>query len=135
MLEVYSSNLDVAAGAAIPLNNVIIQKGNTAVNSAPATVQLNRSGVYMVHCDGFCTAGAAGDVTIQMTKNGLLQPQAISTFTGAAATTDTFEFNTLVQVPNNNTNCCCSSPTILQFINNGIAVSGLHINVCVTKVC
>ena len=124
MLEVYSLNVEVPADTAIPLNNVVIQKGCTAVNSAPATIQLNKCGVYMVTCD----ASSSASVTIQLYKNGIAQPQAQST--GASAC-----FVTFVQVPNDNSNCCCSSPTTIQIFNGDTAATFENINVCVSKLC
>ena len=63
MLQVYSNNLTFVDEAAIPLNNVAIQKGCTAVLGAPATIELNKAGVYMVSCDVAATAGTG---TVQM---------------------------------------------------------------------
>ena len=123
MLEAYSTNVAVAADAAIPFNNVVIQKGNTAVLSGAQTVELNKCGVYMVEIDGTASAST----TVQMTKSGVVQPQAQSTGT-------TFGFQTLVQVPRSNTSCCCSSPTLIQFTADA-AVTLTNVNVVVTKVC
>lgn len=122
MLEVYSLDASVGATAVIPLNNVIIQKGCTAVNSAPATIQLNKCGVYCVSCN----ASSTDAITIEMYKNGVEQPQTQVTGTSVA-------FTTLVQVDKDNCDCPCSSPTMLQFFNIGDAAT-LDINVTVTKV-
>lgn len=135
MLQIYSSNLDVPANAAYPLNTSSIQKGTTVVPSGAASIQLNRCGVYNVHCDAYCEATDAGLVSIQMCRNGIAQPQAITTATGDADTVVALGFDTLVQVAENNTNCCCTSPTVLQFINGETPVTGAHINVTVTKIC
>lgn len=124
MLEVYSLNVEVPADTAIPLNNVTLQKGCTAVNSSPATIQLNKCGVYMVSCD----ASASENVTIQLYKDGIAQPQAQST--GGSPC-----FVTLVQVDKNNSNCACASPVTLQVFNVGDAATYDNINVAVTKVC
>ena len=125
MLEVYSLNVTAAAGASFPLNNVTLQKGCTAKLSGTSTIELNKCGVYMVSCD----ASAAAASTIQLTKNGVAQPQAQSVGTSPS-------FVTLVQVPNNNTNCCCSSPTFISIINPTDASETLtNLNVCITKVC
>ena len=125
MLEVYSTNVDVETNAAIPFNNIVIKKGCTAEESAPATIQLNKCGVYMVSVDASSETAA----TIQLSKDGVLQPQAQSTGTAPS-------FVTLVQVPRSNTNCCCSSPTLLQIVNAGTATATFtDVNVCVTKVC
>lgn len=124
MLEAYSLNTAVAANAAIPFNNVTVEKGCTARLTAPATIELNKCGVYMVAFDG--TASAA--TNIQLYKDGVAQPQAQSTGT-------TTSFVTLVQVDKDNCKCnCCSSPVTLRFISN-TAVTMTNANVVVTKVC
>ena len=135
MLEVYSVNQTVAESGYIPLNNVTIKKGITATNSAPATIELNRCGVYMVSCDAVASPTEAGIVSVQLYKNGIAQPQAQSSFTGTVGNSDTLGFTTLVQVPENNTCCCCTSPTTLQIVNTGVEATYTAVNVVVTKVC
>lgn len=125
MLEGYSLNVVAAANTAFPFNNVTIQKGCTAVFNTVNTIQLNKCGVYMVACNG----SAAAASTIQLAKDGVLQPQAQSTGTSPA-------FVTLVQVPHNNSNCCCASPTRIQIVNPTVAAETLtSINIVVTKIC
>ena len=125
MLQVYSTDVEVAVDAAVPFNNVYIKKGCTAVESAPSTIQLNKKGVYMVSMN----ASSAAAATLQLSKDGVLQPQAQSTGTNPS-------FLTLVQVPYDNTECCAVSPTVLQVINSGAAVATFtDVNVVVTKVC
>lgn len=123
MLEAYSLNVAVGADSAIPLNNITLEKGCTAVLSSPGTIQLNKCGVYMVSVDG--TAEAA--TTVELYKDGVAQPQAQSTGT-------TPSFVTLVQVDRNNCGCACSSPVNLQVINT-TATTFTNVNVVVTKVC
>lgn len=122
MLQVYSTAATFAANAAIPFNNVKIQKGCTAVLEAPGTIALNKCGVYCVDCD----AEPAAETTIQLFRDGVAQPETERTGTE-------LHFKTLIQVDKNNTNCCCSSPVRLQVINT-TATTGL-INVVVTKLC
>ena len=125
MLEAYSTNVTVAVDTPIPFNNVTIQKGCTARLSSPSIIQLNKCGVYMVSVD----ASSAATSTIQLYKNGVAQPQAQSTG-GTPA------FTTLVQVTENNTCACCSSPTILQVLNVGEAEATFtDANIVITKVC
>ena len=133
MIQAYSNGLSVAAETAIPFNNVPVQKGETAVLSGNSTFNLNKCGVYDVCLDAFCEAGAVGDIVIQMVKNGVARNDAISTATGATGDNDTLSFHTLVQVPRNNCGCLCSEPVTIQFMNNGVAVTGLHVNVVITK--
>ena len=122
MLEAYSLNIPVSANASIPFNNVSVEKGNTAVLSSASTVQLNRCGVYMVSFDG--TTGTS--TTVQLSKDGVLQPQAQSTGTQP-------NFVTLVQVTENNTCCPCTSPTTIRILNT-TAGTFANANIVVTKV-
>lgn len=136
MLQAYSSDLTVAANAAFPFNNVTVDKGCGETLSAPASIQLNKRGVYLVEMDGFATGSAAGTNTVQLNVNGVAYPQAIASFTTAAATVADFGFKTFVQVMNNNCQCnCLSSPTVLQFVNGEQPLTDAHINVVVTKIC
>ena len=99
MLQVYSDNLTVAENTVFPFNNVVMDKGCGETLNAPATIQLNKQGVYLVEMDGFATPDAATEVTVQLYVNGVAQPQAITTFVPAAITdTRTFGFKTFVRV-------------------------------------
>lgn len=136
MLQVYSSNLAVDANTVFPFNNIVMDKGCGEVLSAPATIQLNKQGIYLIEMDGFATPEAATEVSIQLVVNGIAQPQAITSFVPAAITdTRTFGFKTFVRVLQNNCKCnCLSSPTTLQFMNGDTALSDAHINVVVTQI-
>lgn len=123
MLEAYSLGVSVLAGAAIPFNNVTVEKGCTATIASPATVQLNKCGVYMVAVD----ASAAAAATIQLYKDDVAQPQAQSTGNSPS-------FTTLVQVSRNNSDCVCSSPTLLQ-VRTPAAATFTDANIVVTKIC
>ena len=123
MLQAYSTDIDVAAESAIPFNNLSLQKGCTAKLSSPATIQLNKCGVYMVAVDG----SAAASVNIELYKDGVAQPQAQSEGLNPS-------FVTLVQVDHNNSNCCCDSPVNLQVIADTAATFS-NVNITVTKVC
>lgn len=126
MLEAYSTDVEVAANAAIPFNNVSLEKGCTAILTSPSTINLNKCGVYMVSCD----ASTESAVTIELFKDGVAQPQAQSTGDSALS------FVTLVQVDKNNSCCACASPVVLQVKNIGdAAVTFTNVNVCVTKIC
>lgn len=105
MLEAYSIDVTVTENGAVPFNSVSLNKGCTAVLSSPSTIELNRCGVYEVSV----SASSATAQTIQLSKDGVLQPQAQSTGTSPS-------FVTLVQVPQNNTCCVCSAPTVLRVI-------------------
>ena len=135
MLQAYSSNLTVDANTAFPFNNVTIDKGCGETLSAPASIQLNQRGVYLVEVDGYGTGAADGVSTVQLYVNGVAQPQAISSFTAATTTISNFSFKTYVQVTSNNCPCnCISSPTVLQILNGAQGLTAAHINVLVTKI-
>ncbi len=125
MLQVYSLNVTAGADATFPLTSVAFEKGSSAELVGAGSIELNKCGVYVVAVNG----SAAAASTIQLTKNGILQPQAQSTGTSPA-------FTTLVQVPQNNTNCCCTSPVTIQVVNPTDASETLtSLNVVVTKLC
>ena len=132
MLQAYSTNLSVAENTPVQFNNVVT-KGCTVTMSGNSTINLNKCGVYCVEMDAFGEAGAVGDITLQLYKNGIAQEGAISTVTGATGDNDTLSFKALVQVQTNNTPCPCTAPVTLQLMNNGVAVTGLHANIVVTK--
>ena len=135
MLQAYSSNLTVDANTAFPFNNVTIDKGCGETLSAPASIQLNQRGVYLVEVDGYGTGAADGINTVQLYVNGVAQPQGISSFTAATTTTSNFSFKSYVQVTSNNCPCnCISSPTVLQILNGEQGLIAAHINVLVTKI-
>lgn len=128
MIEVYSNNVSVPAGATVPLDNEVLRKGCTATKSGN-TINLNRCGVYQVNCE--CSASAAG--TLQLQKNDVLQPQAILDMTNAMAAS----FSTLVQVQHNNSPCDCdTAPVSLSVVNTETeAVPITTFNLTVTKLC
>ena len=125
MLEAYSLDVTIPANSNITFDNVTLEKGCTAKLNGVSTIELNKCGVYMIACDA--STGTA--TTIQLFKNGVAQPQAQSTGTSPS-------FVTLVQVSENNSKCCCSSPTNIQVRNVGAASSTFtDVNITVTKVC
>ena len=135
MFQGYSLNVNVATNSAIPFNNVTIAKGCTAKLEGVSTIKLNKRGIYMVSVDVAGTPTAAGTMSIQLSKNGVLQPQAQSSVTGATANISIMSFVTLVQVQEDNTCSCCTSPTSIQLINTGVPTDYEITNIVVTKIC
>ena len=121
MLEAYSLNLTATANSPIPFNSTSLIKGCTVTKPSADTINLNKCGVYMVAVD----VSASAATTIQLVKDGVLQPQAQSTGT-------TPNFTTLVQVDHNNSCCACTSPTTIQILNED-AVTLTDANIVVTK--
>ena len=135
MLEAYSKSQTVATNGIIPFTSVSLKKGCTVELNGTSTIQLNKCGVYEVIFNATALASTAGNISIAMTKNGVVQSQATRTITGATTTTsEDVSIATLVQVKDNNSCDCCDSPTILQFVNNGVGIVA-DFNVAVTKIC
>lgn len=136
MLQAYSSNITFQANNPIPLNNLIIDKGCAERLTAPATIELNKRGVYMVEINGYGTGGAAGTDTIQLYRNGVALANAQTQFAVAAGDVANFSCQTLIQVQENNCNCnCLTSPVILQVYNGAQELTDAYLNVIVTKLC
>ena len=136
MLELYSLNVEVDQNGSIPFNNVDLAKGCTAVLTAPGTVQFNKSGVYMVDVSASIAPTAAGTVSIQLAKNGVLELGSFSVASAAAASTVSLGFTSLVQVSKNNNPCdCTTNPTTIQLINTGQAGTFPIVRMVITKIC
>ena len=131
MLEGYSLNKDLASNEAISFDNVTIKKGCSAVFASPSIIELNKYGIYMISVDGSVTSTEAADAAVQLYKAGVAQPQGQASASITAGATRSLSFSTLVQV----TPCCCSSPTVVQIINTGDAVTYDNVNIVVTKIC
>ena len=125
MIGGYSLNLTVPANSPCAINNLYLDKGDTAELISGTTIQFNIKGVYMVECSASATAAS----TLQLYKNGVAQPQAQAVGTNP-------HFETFVQVPNNNTDCCCTSPVLVQIMNpTDTAETFSNLSVNVYKMC
>ena len=136
MLEAYSKNQTIPATTGIlPFNSIALKKGCTAELNGVSSIQLNKCGVYEITLNINGLASTAGAVTVAMTKNGIPQPQATRTLAGQTVDSGfSLPITTLVQVNDNNSCRCCDSPTIIQFLNEGVAWVG-DVDVVVTKLC
>lgn len=136
MLEAYAVNKTIAANDLIPFDSVSLLKGQTAVLSGASSIQLNRCGVYMISAVFTGTPAAAGAVSIEMLRNGVVQPQASANLAAELTTVSVaVPISTLVQVSENNGNCCCKSGTIIQFRNSGVGLNAARTSIIITKVC
>ena len=135
MIQAYSDGVTVAANGTYPLNNVVFLKGNTAVMAGAGGVALTKRGIYNVKVDGFATLAEAGDYSIQLTRNGVPLPQAISTTTLAAAGSANGAFDTLVVVEESDCPCNWTSAAVTISILNPstVEVTDAHINIVVSK--
>jgi len=136
MLEAYSKNQTILATTGVlPFNSVTLKKGCTAELNGVSSIQLNKCGVYEISVGATGLASTAGAVTVEMTKNGVPQPQATRTLAGQTIDTAfSLPITTLVQVKDNDSCRCCDAPTIIQFVNTGVAWVG-DVDIVVTKIC
>lgn len=137
MLQTYSQNITVPANAPIPFNNVPLKKGCTTQKTAPSTIALEKCGVYLVEFDAVAAATTTpGNITVQLSVDGVPQPQALTSETSPSATDfAAIGFKTLVQVSHNNSRCCCDVATVIMLNNIGVEALFQQANVVVTKIC
>ena len=135
MIQVYSDGVTVAPNGTYPLNNTVFLKGNTAVTSGAGSIALTKRGVYNVHVDGFGTLAAAGDYSIQLTRNGIPLPQAISTTPLTAAGSASGSFEALIVVEESDCPCNWTSAAVTVGVINPSTeeVTDAHINILVSK--
>ena len=135
MIQAYSDGVTVAANSTYPLNNIVFQKGNTAFAAGAGGIALTKRGVYNVHVDGFATLAEAGDYSIQLTRNGIPMPQAISKTPLAAAGSANGAFDTLVIVEESDCPCNWTSAAVTVGVINPstVEVTDAHINIIVSK--
>ncbi len=136
MLEIYSKNITVAADGMIPLNTVSLLKGTSTQPLGAGSIQFNKCGIYQVTVSGSVIGSAAGLIEIQLEKDGVAQPQAVSLISAPDATSNTpFSFTTLVQVPDgNNLYCPCAQTTVISLRNTGIEATYSTIDVTVVRI-
>jgi hypothetical protein len=137
MIETYSKNVSVLSGSRIPFNNINLEKGTSTIKQGTGSIQLNNCGVYKVCVTAVATADEAGVVSIQLEKDNVLQPQAVSSYTAADTTSlFTLSFTTLVQVPRNNCRSnCCIAPTVIDVNNAGVGATFETVDIVVDKIC
>lgn len=137
MLDIYSNNVTVAEQSPIPFNSTNVDKGYGITRQGTVTIQFNKCGVYKVDFHATAIAGAVGTITTQLRKNGILQPQAVSSQTAEDTTSShALSFSTLIQVDRNNCRCnMCSIPVTIDVFNNStIPVTFTVADVVVTPV-
>lgn len=137
MIEAYSSNITVPENQPVPFNSVSLAKGCEVVQRVLNTFVFNECGVYEVEVDasGSTTGTTAVNLQLQLYKNGVPQPQADTVAQStAAADVVAMGFKTFVQVPQDNTSCCCSTPTTIQLMNGPAAINLLTANIAIKKV-
>ena len=136
MIQAYSKNVTVATNTGVPFNSTSLIKGCTSTKTGVSTITLNKAGVYMLEFDAAVAGTVGGTISVQLSKNGTLMPEAFTAET-AADTTDlhSISFQTLVQVNHDNSCRCSDSGTVVEIINTGVPALYTHANIVITKIC
>lgn len=135
MLQAYTGLSSVASGAPIVFQTASIDKGcNETLRGS--VIDLNTKGIYLVHVDISAIASTAGNIDISAYVDNAKQPQAFATETASdTSSVHNLNFDTLVQVQCNNSDCCCAKPTVVSIVNGGVAITTVQANVVVYKIC
>jgi len=136
ILDTYTNtDQTITTGSPIVFNTNRVRAGR-AITHPPGstTISLNCPGIYDVHFNGDAAeSGTAGDITVQLFVNGVLQPGAEAT-EDSTATTDivNMAFETAVCV----TPACfaCGNSVSLTFVDTGVGAVFSNIEVVVIKV-
>ena len=132
MLEAYSDNVTVADGGIMPLDNIKVCKGPVATKSGN-TVNLNLRGVYKITVDATATMTTAGIAGLQLVKDGIADPSAVTQASVGANGYAAMGFTTYIQVEDDTTPAPGSAPVQLQLECSGDAT--WHVNVCADRLC
>lgn len=131
MIEVYSQNVTVASGSAIPFNVVSLELGCSTRQNDATRVNLLKPGVYRIIFNADVVASAVDEVSVQLTRNGIAIPQAVAATTPASTTAVShLSFATLVRVKEAR---CCSMMNFVSVLNTGVEATFNNVDLVVTK--
>lgn len=117
MITVYSKNVTVPSGSAVPFNIVKTDKGDTAKYKGNSLL-LQACGVYTIMFDASLTSQTVGDVTVALVVDGVALPETemtVNIATAGAAETVSF----VTDVTRANSYCSqvmCSTQSNVQVI-------------------
>lgn len=129
----------VAAAAVLPLGVVSRKVANESkcVNTFEVTttsnnvIYINEPGYYKILYTGSLDVVAAGSIVVNLEVNNVVVSTATVTATAAGTVPVTISF--VIRVLGN----CCNTvnlPQVLQFRNNGIALTGGNSNIVIEKI-
>lgn len=127
VLDAYSiASTNVAVNALVPFTTNYIKTGVSISDSvAASTINLNKSGIYLITFGATVAnqAASAGDVTIQIYRNGTEVPGAVATESSSGPTDlASISISTIIQVDDV---CPCSGMGYtnipITFVNKGVA--------------
>ena len=130
-IRVYNNTTQAFTADVTPLNiegTPVVESG-CSLTLNTASIRVNKSGLYHMSADvTYTPTAAAGVIVVQMYKDGVALPCAISSETGAAGSTYTTHIETDLVI----TTCCVNRPLITLAIS-GAAGSVSHTCVGMVK--
>lgn len=118
------TSAQVAAGGALPLTTIARRQCGCVNQIGSDSVILQRPGYYKVTATDTFTAPATGVATLRLTQDGQAVPGAVASVSIATATTEvaSLAVSAIVKVP------CCNGSSVLQLVNDGIAITSSNIS-------
>lgn len=125
------------ASQALAINDVfnfpnVTKTGISVISNGSGSFTLNNSGLYLIIANVSGSGDAAGNIAIQLNKNGALIPGTVQVANCTAAT-DIEQLSTgcIVDVPHS---CSCIDNTaIITLVNSGIAATYTNGNIQIIK--
>ena len=139
VLDAYSiTSTNVAVGASIPFTTNYIKTGVSISDStAASTINLNKSGIYLITFGATVAnqAAEAGNVTVQIYRNGNAVPGAVATESSSGPTDlASLSISTIIEVDDV---CPCSGAGYtnipITFVNSGVASVISNVKIVVIK--
>jgi len=114
----------VTAGGVLPLTTIARRQCGCVNQLGSDSIILERTGYYKVTATATFNAPAAGDVTINLTKDGVAVPGITATETITTADTEvrSIAVSGIVRVN------CGSGAAVLQLVNAGVAINTSNIS-------
>lgn len=120
-LQVFSGNAqEVYSEGLVEFPNVAVKTGCNIKNLTNTTIQLAAGGLYKIDVNASaCAIDESGDVVIQLFKNGIPMPSAISrATTEPKEDTEALSFSCLLLI---NPSCCAvDNTTTINVVNTGV---------------
>lgn len=116
----------VLTDGVVPLTTIVRRRG-CAIENGTNSVVLNRPGYYKVTATVTFTAPAAGNVVLQLQKNGTAIPGITASGTVTTATTEinTLVINGIVRV------FCNEGVATLTLVNTGVGITTSNVSLTV----
>lgn len=129
-VRVYNNNTQafVASGTQLNIEGTPVVNSGCSLTLNTTNIRINKSGLYHVSADVTFVPSAAGNVSIQFLRNGVVLPCAVAVETVVANNAYTKHIETDLEI----VTCCVNQPLITLTIS-GVAGSVSHTCVGIVK--